>query len=227
MPFLSSHSFSKLFSDQSSTPSALTGNHLSGAPLMLPVAQGALPLTESLSCSHLFLLVPEERLRFLGLKVWNVLLWKEAGKRWKICMRLRDSRVQLLQRMTKVENQKFWWKIHKCLSACTAWSSSLCPYQHFSVLSLWLPGYDRALLQPSISRDLPSLDHWHFLSKSHQVHVTHILNFKCWMSWVFKRLWQRLGEMSFEQRQCGYPEKSHLGLAGGAFCSSCLPHILL
>lgn len=29
--------------------------------------------------------------------------------------------------------------------------------------------------------------------------------------------------MGFEQRLCEYPEKSHLGLAGGAFCSSCLP----
>lgn len=170
MPFLSSCSFSKLFRDQGvPLPVHSLETIWVGLPLMLPVAQGALPLTESLSCSHLFLLVPEERWRFLGLKVWNVLLWKKVGKRWKICKRLRDSRVQLLQGMTKVEKQNFWSKIHKCQSACTAWSSSLCPYQHFSVLSLWLPGCNKALLQHSISRrDLPSSNHWHFFSESHR-----------------------------------------------------------
>lgn len=111
MPFLSSCSFYKLFNDQRVPLPVISLETIGmGLPLMLPVAQGALPPTESLSCSHLFLLVPEERWRFLGWKVWNVLLWKKVGKRWRICKRLRDSRAQLSRGMTKVEKRTFGQK---------------------------------------------------------------------------------------------------------------------
>jgi len=43
----------------------------------------------------------------------------------------------------------------------------------------------------------------------------------------YLQLWLRLGELGFEQTQCGYPEKSNLGLASGAFCNSCQDHLLL
>lgn len=58
-------------------------------------------------------------------------------KRQKIYKRLRESRVQLLQRMVKVRKQRgFCWKIHKCQSPCSALSPPLCPYQRRSVLGL-------------------------------------------------------------------------------------------
>ena len=101
-----------------------------GLPLMLPVAQGPLPLVGF----HLFLLVPDWRLRLLRSQERSST--EILGKRRKICKSSRESRVQLLQRIVKAGKQNFCWKICKCRSPCTAFSPPLCPYQHCSVLSL-------------------------------------------------------------------------------------------
>lgn len=154
-------------------------------------------------------------------------------KRQKIYKRLRESRVQLLQRMVKVRKQRgVCWKIHKCQSPCSALSPPLCPYQRCSVLGLTdqSPEQSPAPAQHRrksccLFKSLTFISLWEplvpcFSFSGHTgVQITEMLSaYNSGWSW---------GELGFEQAQCGYPEKSHTVFSRGAFCSLCLHHMFL